>query len=107
MPRWRDWEDLSREAVERSVDRVFTRDVFPLSTWPKTPTFRFRIRLGSIDFRVLAETVCAIFYCVSSYVGQVIQSTVLLKSMVMKAGGGEQVDSDAFEAQQMVSDILW
>jgi len=33
--------------VERRVERVLTRLVFPLSTCPKTPTLRFRIRDGS------------------------------------------------------------
>eukprot|EP00954_Amorphochlora_amoebiformis_P017423 1319087-Amorphochlora_amoeboformis.AAC.1 len=36
---------LSNAAVDNSVDRAFTRLVFPLSTCPKTPTFTLRILL--------------------------------------------------------------
>lgn len=38
MPRSLDWGCLSKAAVERVVERAATREVLPLSTWPKTPT---------------------------------------------------------------------
>ena len=38
LPRCRDCFDLSSAAVESRVDRVFTKDVFPESTWPRIPT---------------------------------------------------------------------
>lgn len=47
MPLWRDWEDLSSEAVDRRVERVLTSDVLPESTWPSTPMLRLRTRDGS------------------------------------------------------------
>lgn len=36
-------------AVDRCVERAFTREVLPESTWPITPTFRFTIVVGAAD----------------------------------------------------------
>jgi hypothetical protein len=33
---------LSRAAVDKSVDKVLTKEVFPESTCPRTPTLTFR-----------------------------------------------------------------
>ncbi len=61
IPRCRDWDDLSREAVERRVESVLTREVLPESTWPRTPTLRFRTRDGSncdMSFGVIVPLSC-------------------------------------------------
>lgn len=31
--------------MDKTVERAFTRDVFPESTWPKMPTLIFRISI--------------------------------------------------------------
>ena len=46
IPRAMDSGFLSRDAVESSVESDLTREVFPLSTCPKTPTFTFRTFSG-------------------------------------------------------------
>jgi len=46
IPRCLDCDDLSKDAVDKRVDKVLTKDVFPESTCPKTPMFIFSIRSG-------------------------------------------------------------
>ena len=54
IPLCLDCDDLSRDAVDRSVESVFTSEVLPESTCPNTPTFRFRTLEGSIFFKSFA-----------------------------------------------------
>ena len=46
--------DLSRAAVDNIVDKALTNDVFPESTWPKTPKLIFKTLSGSKDDDSLA-----------------------------------------------------
>jgi len=46
IPRSWDWGCLSRLAVDRWVDRARTKEVFPESTWPMTPTLMLKGRAG-------------------------------------------------------------
>ena len=55
LPRCRDCFDLSRAAVDKRVDSVFTRDVFPESTCPRIPTLTLITSSGFGGFLSLLE----------------------------------------------------
>ncbi len=53
MPRSLDCGFLSKAAVEAVLLSARARDVFPLSTWPRTPTLKFRV-LGGLGSAMTA-----------------------------------------------------
>ena len=57
IPRAMDSGFLSRDAVESNVESDLTREVFPLSTCPKTPTFTFSTFSGERSGGKLAMAV--------------------------------------------------
>lgn len=46
IPRSRDCGFLSKAAVDAVLLSALANDVFPLSTWPRTPTLKFRVLMG-------------------------------------------------------------
>mmetsp|Transcript_16187 Transcript_16187/g.35054 ORF Transcript_16187/g.35054 Transcript_16187/m.35054 type:complete len:83 (+) Transcript_16187:194-442(+) len=48
---------LSKDAVLSTELNVLTNDVLPVSTCPRTPTLRFRIRSGGMDLICSGERV--------------------------------------------------
>lgn len=64
MPRSLDWGFLSKAAVDAVLLSARARDVFPLSTWPRTPTLKFSV-LGRLESAITGivglQTQCADF----------------------------------------------